>query len=183
MNISRFRSAGSTTPTSRPTVPTRIWTQLNREGIEVARCSVERLMCEMGIQGARRGRKVFTTISAGSRGDSYDNALAESVIGLFKTESICNKGRWSSLDDVEFGSLEWVAWWNNRRLLEPIGVIPPVAAEARTTVNKCRSPGPGLKKRVSMKPAAVQRTSPPFITLFAIPHRRKVTLPLLPATP
>jgi putative transposase len=67
--------------------------------------------------------------SVGSRGDSYDNALAESVIGLFKTELIYNKGPWTGLDDVECGSLEWVDWWNNRRLLEPIGMIPPAEAE------------------------------------------------------
>ena len=68
--------------------------------------------------------------SVGSRGDSYDNALAESVIGLYKTELIRNKGPWRGLDDVEFGTLEWVDWWNNRRLLEPIGMIPPAEAEA-----------------------------------------------------
>ncbi len=68
--------------------------------------------------------------SVGSKGDSYDNALAESVLGLYKTELIYNKGPWEGLDDVEFGSLEWVDWWNNRRLLEPIGMIPPAEAEA-----------------------------------------------------
>jgi putative transposase len=68
--------------------------------------------------------------SVGSRGDSFDNALAESVIGLYKTEVIRNKGPWRVLDDVEFGTLEWIDWWNNRRLLEPIGMIPPVEAEA-----------------------------------------------------
>jgi len=220
----------------------KIHRQLNRDDIVVARCTVQRLMRQLGIQGARRGRKVFTTIpagdgaerpadlvqrdfsapapnrlwlcdltyvkthsgvvyvafvidcfarmvvgwqasrslridlcldaleqaiwarrdeglddlihhsdrgsqylsirytervaefggvqSVGSRGDSYDNALAESVIGLFKTELIYNKGPWGGLDDVEFGSLEWVDWWNNRRLLEPIGMVPPAEAEA-----------------------------------------------------
>jgi len=220
----------------------KIHRQLNRDDIAVARCTVQRLMRQLGIQGARRGRKVFTTIpaddgterpadlvnrdfnapapnrlwlcdityvkthsgmvyvafvidcfarmivgwqasrslrtdlcldaleqavwarrdegldelvhhsdrgsqylsiryterlaetggvqSVGSKGDSYDNALAESVIGLFKTELIYNKGPWAGLDDVEFGSLEWVDWWNNRRLLEPIGMIPPTEAEA-----------------------------------------------------
>ena len=68
--------------------------------------------------------------SAGSRGDSYDNTLAESVMGLFKTELIYNKGPWRGLEDVEFGTLEWVDWWNNQRLLEPIGMIPPAEAEA-----------------------------------------------------
>ena len=66
--------------------------------------------------------------SVGSRGDSFDNALAESVIGLFKTELIYRQGPWRGIDDVEFGSLEWVDWWNNRRLLEPIGMISPAEA-------------------------------------------------------
>jgi putative transposase len=220
----------------------KIWVALKREGIKVARCSVERLMRELGIRGATRGRKPFTTTpaedgterladlvqrrfsasapnklwlcdttyvkthsgvvyvafvidcfvrmivgwqasrslrtdlcldaleqaiwarkdegldelvhhsdrgsqylsiryterlaeaggvqSVGSRGDSYDNALAESVIGLYKTELIYNNRPWRGLDDVEFGTLEWVDWWNNRRLLEPIGMIPPAEAEA-----------------------------------------------------
>jgi putative transposase len=220
----------------------KIWIQLRREGIEVARCTVERLMRRMGIQGARRGGKHRTTIpaadaaarpadlvrrqfnapapnrlwlcdityvrtwsgfvyvafiidcfarmivgwqasrslrtdlcldaleqavwarkdeglgelihhsdrgsqylsiryterlaetggvqSVGSRGDSYDNALAESVIGLYKTELVRNRAPWRGLEDVEFGTLEWVDWWNNRRLLEPIGMIAPAEAEA-----------------------------------------------------
>jgi putative transposase len=69
--------------------------------------------------------------SVGSVGDSYDNALAESIIGLFKTEVIRQRGPWKSLEAVEFATLEWVDWFNNRRLLEPIGNIPPVEAEAR----------------------------------------------------
>ena len=220
----------------------KIWAQLNRENIKVARCSVERLMRQMGIQGARRGGRHRTTIpaddaaprpadlvertfsasapnklwladltyvrtwwgfvyvafiidcfarrivgwqasrslrtdlcldaleqaiwarkddgleelvhhsdrgvqylsirytervsdaggvqSVGSRGDSYDNALAESVMALYKTELVRNKRPWEGLDDVEFGTLEWVDWWNNRRLLGPIGMICPAEAEA-----------------------------------------------------
>jgi len=69
--------------------------------------------------------------SVGSRGDSYDNALAESVIGLFKTEIIRRRGPWRSLEDVEFATLEWVDWFNTRRLLEPIGYVPPAEYEAR----------------------------------------------------
>jgi putative transposase len=74
--------------------------------------------------------------SIGSVGDSYDNALAESIIGLFKTELIRRKGPWRSLDSVELATLEWVDWYNNRRLFEAIGNIPPAEAEAnhyRTT--------------------------------------------------
>lgn len=69
--------------------------------------------------------------SVGSVGDSYDNALAETVIGLFKTEVIHRRGPWRSFETVEYAILEWVDWFNNRRLLEPIGSIPP--AEAETT--------------------------------------------------
>jgi putative transposase len=69
--------------------------------------------------------------SVGSRGDSYDNALAESVIGLFKTEVIRLKGPWRGLEAVEFATLDWVNWFNMRRLLEPIGYVPPAEYEAR----------------------------------------------------
>ena len=69
--------------------------------------------------------------SVGSVGDSYDNALAETVIGLFKTEVIHPRGPWRSREAVEFATLEWVEWFNHRRLLEPIGNIPPAEAEAR----------------------------------------------------
>jgi len=68
--------------------------------------------------------------SVGSVGDSYDNALAETVIGLFKTEVIRRRGPWRSLEAVEYATLEWVDWYNNRRLLEPIGNMPPAEAEA-----------------------------------------------------
>lgn len=69
-------------------------------------------------------------LSVGSRGDAYDNALAESVIGLFKTEVIRRRGPWRSLDAVEFATLAWVDWFNTRRLLEPIGYVPPAEFEA-----------------------------------------------------
>jgi len=69
--------------------------------------------------------------SVGSVGDSYDNALAETVIGLFKAEVIHRRGPWRSFEAVEFATLEWVDWFNHRRLLEPIGNIPPAEAEAR----------------------------------------------------
>jgi len=68
--------------------------------------------------------------SVGSRGDSYDNALAESIIGLFKTEVIQRKGPWRHLEAVEFATLRWVDFFNNRRLLEPIGYVPPAEYEA-----------------------------------------------------
>ena len=69
--------------------------------------------------------------SVGSRGDSYDNAMAESIIGLFKTEVIQRKGPWRHLEAVEFATLTWVDWFNTRRLLEPIGYVPPAEYEAQ----------------------------------------------------
>lgn len=67
--------------------------------------------------------------SVGSVGDSYDNALAETVNGLYKTEVIRHKGPGRTIDDVEYATLEWVDWFNHRRLLEPIGNIPPAEFE------------------------------------------------------
>ncbi len=219
----------------------KVWRQLNRERIEVARCTVERLMSRLGLRGAVRGKVVRTTIpdaktpcpldrvnrqfraerpnqlwvsdftyvstwqgwlyvafvidvfarrivgwrvsrtmttdfvldaleqalyarqperdgslvhhsdrgsqyvsiryserlaeagvepSVGSRGDSYDNALAETINGLYKAEVIHRRGPWKTREAVELATLEWVAWFNHVRLLEPIGYIPPAEAEA-----------------------------------------------------
>jgi transposase InsO family protein len=220
----------------------KVWLQLNREGVEVARCTVARLMRSMGLRGVMRGKPVRTTIqdkaapcpldrvkrqfkapaptrlwvsdftyvstwggmvyvafvidvyarrivgwrasrtahasfvldaleqalherrpvhggglvhhsdrgsqyvsikyterlaeagiepSAGSVGYSYDNALAETINGLYKAEVIHRRGPWRNFEAVEFATLEWVDWFNHRRLLEPIGNIPPAEAEAR----------------------------------------------------
>ena len=220
----------------------KVWRQLGREGIAVARCTVARLMRRMGLCGVSRGKEVRTTIadkaapcpadkvnrqfqasrpnalwvsdftyvstwqgfvhvafvidafarrivgwrvsrtahasfvldaleqalherlpvqggglihhsdrgvqyvsiryterlaeagiepSVGSVGDSFDNALAETINGLFKTEVIRRRGPWRSLQAVEFATLEWVDWFNHRRLLEPIGNVPPAETEAR----------------------------------------------------
>lgn len=75
-------------------------------------------LAEAGIEG-----------SVGTVGDSYDNALAESVIGLFKTEVIRRKGPWRNIDEVEFATLSWVAWFNHERLLQPVGYVPPAEFE------------------------------------------------------
>jgi transposase InsO family protein len=85
--------------------------------------------------------------SVGSVGDSYDHALAETVIGLFKTEAIRRRGPWRNLEAVESATLEWVDWFNNRRLLEPIGNIPPAKAEARFYADN-----QGLAMVASLKP-------------------------------
>lgn len=216
----------------------KVWQQLRREGMTAARCTVERLMRALGLQGVVRGRRARTTVpdaaaerpldlverqftvakpnalwvadftyvatwrgfvyvafmvdvfsrrivgwrasasmksdlvldaleqalydretdgrlvhhsnrgaqyvsmryserlanagiapSVGSVGDAYDNALAESVIGLYKTEVIRHAGPWRGLEDVEFATLEWVAWFNQQRLLEPLGYVPPAEFE------------------------------------------------------
>lgn len=67
--------------------------------------------------------------SVGSAGDAYDNALAESIIGLYKTEVIHRRGPWRSFDDVEFATLEWVAWFNTQRIMEPLGYVSPAEFE------------------------------------------------------
>lgn len=67
--------------------------------------------------------------SVGSIGDSYDNALADTLIGLLKTEVIQRRGPWRSFDKVEYATLEWVAWFNHRRLLKSTGDIPPAELE------------------------------------------------------
>jgi len=219
----------------------KVWKQLNREGIVVARCTVERLMRRLGLRGVIRGKVVRTTLpdakapcpldrvnrvfqaerpnqlwvadftyvstwqgwlyvafvidvfarrivgwrvsssmrtdfvldaleqalyarqpdrndtlihhsdrgsqyvsiryterlaeagiepSVGSKGDSYDNALAETINGLYKAELIHRRAPWKSKESVELATLEWVAWFNNHRLMEPLGYIPPAEAEA-----------------------------------------------------
>jgi len=67
--------------------------------------------------------------SVGSRGDSYDNALAETINGMYKAEVIHRRGPWKSREAVEMATLEWVSWFNHQRLMEPLGYIPPAEAE------------------------------------------------------
>ncbi|MBS3823146.1 MAG: IS3 family transposase [Wenzhouxiangellaceae bacterium] len=83
----------------------------------------------VSIRYTERLRQVGIGPSVGSTGDSYDNALAESIIGLYKTEVIHRRGPWRTLSDVEYATLEWVGWFNNRRLLSSIGYVPPVEFE------------------------------------------------------
>ena len=78
--------------------------------------------------------------SVGSIGDSYDNALAESVIGLFKTEVIRREGPWRGIEPVEFATLDWVCWYNQRRILEPLGYVPPEEFEDMYYRNQTASP-------------------------------------------
>ena len=83
----------------------------------------------LSIRYAERLAEAGIEPSVGSRGDAYDNALAETVIGLFKTELIHQDGPWRGFEDVEYATLEWVAWYNTQRLLEPLGYLPPAEYE------------------------------------------------------
>ncbi len=85
----------------------------------------------LSIKYTERLAEAGIETSVGTVGDSYDNALAETINGLYKAEVIHRRGPWRSLESVEFATLEWVDWFNNRRLLEPIGNIPPAEAEQR----------------------------------------------------
>ena len=84
----------------------------------------------LAIRYTERLAEAGAVTSVGSRGDSYDNALAETIIGLYKTELVRRRGPWRGIDDLEYATLEWVDWFNHRRLLEPIGYVPPVEFEA-----------------------------------------------------
>ena len=83
----------------------------------------------LSIRYTERLAQAGVAASVGSRGDSYDNALAETIIGLYKTEVIHHLGPWRGATDVEIATLEWVHWFDNQRLLEPIGHIPPAEFE------------------------------------------------------
>ena len=103
----------------------------------MARRTVARLTRAQGPQGAVRGKPVRTAVAAGVEpsvggvGASHDNALAETINGLFKAEAIHRRGPWRSFEAVEFATLGWVDRSNHRRPLEPIGNVPPAEAEAR----------------------------------------------------
>ena len=83
----------------------------------------------LSIRYTERLAEAGVESSVGSRGDSYDNAMAESIIGLFKSEVIHRRGPWKNLDQVEYAVLEWVDWFNHRRLLEPLDYVPPIEYE------------------------------------------------------
>ena len=85
----------------------------------------------VSIRYSERLAEAGVESSVGSRGDSDDNALAETINGLYKTELIYKRGPWKSRGSVELATLEWVSWFNHQRLLEPIGYIPPAEAEAQ----------------------------------------------------
>jgi len=98
----------------------------------------------LSIRYTERLAEAGVVASVGSKGDSYDNALAETIIGLYKTEVIRRRGPWKTIDDVEFATLEWVDWFNNRRLLETIGDIPPAEYETLYWTESNRADTVGL---------------------------------------
>lgn len=120
---------------------TSLKTDLALDALEQALYDREKAACEPLIHHSDRGVQYLAMRytdrlaeadiepSVGSRGDSYDNALAESVIGLYKTEVIRRRGPWRGLEDVEYATLEWVHWYNHQRILEPIGYVPPAEHE------------------------------------------------------
>jgi len=100
----------------------------------------------LSIRYTERLAEAGIETSVGSRGDSYDNALAESMIGLYKAEVIRHEGPWKSLDEVEYATLEWVDWFNHTRLLEPIGYVPPAEFEEAYYAQAASERGEALKQ-------------------------------------
>jgi putative transposase len=105
-----------------------LWTRRKEDVTSVVHHS-DRGVQYLSIRYTERLSEAGAVTSVGSRGDSYDNALAETIIGLYKTELIRQQGPWKNLDEVEYATLEWVDWFNHRRLLEPIGYVPPAELE------------------------------------------------------
>jgi putative transposase len=101
-----------------------------RSGIEGVVHHSDRGSQYLSIRYSERLAEAGAQPSVGSVGDSYDNALAETIIGLYKTEVIYRRGPWRHIESVEYATLEWVDWFNHRRLLEPIGHVPPAELEA-----------------------------------------------------
>jgi transposase InsO family protein len=102
----------------------------SRSGIEGVVHHSDRGSQYLSIRYSERLAEAGAEPSVGSVGDSYDNALAETIIGLYKTEVIHRRGPWRNLEAVEYATLEWIDWFNHRRVLEPIGNIPPAELEA-----------------------------------------------------
>ena len=101
----------------------------------------------------------MSSIRESCGGDSYDNALAESVIGLYKTEVIRKDGPWKGVDDVEFATLDWVSWFNEQRLLGSIGDIPPAEfGQMYYQQQQSRLTRRDATKTVSGKPGVVHRS-------------------------
>ncbi len=103
-----------------------LWSRQNTEGLIH---HSDRGSQYLSIRYTERLAEAGIDASVGSVGDAYDNALAETINGLYKTEVIRQRGPWKNIEEVEYATLEWVDWFNHRRLLEPIGNIPPAECE------------------------------------------------------
>ena len=109
----------------------------------------------LAIRSTERLAEAGAVTSVGSRGDSYDNALAETIIGLSKTELIGRRGPWKRLDQVESATLEWVDWFHHRRLPEPIGHVPPAEFQAAYHRREDPAAPPDSRTQASSEPGAV----------------------------
>jgi putative transposase len=138
-----------------------IW-QRGREGAELAGLNhhSDRGVQYLAIRYTERLAEIGAVGSVGSVGDSYDNAAAESLIGLFKTELIRRRGPWRGLDHVELATLEWVDWFNNRRLHSACGDVRPPSTSSSTTVRSLPSTPSRRQNRASTEPGAVQTAMP-----------------------
>ena len=115
-------------PAQSDQLPSPVVVPCNTSRLEMLRRPIE-FTQYLSIRYSERLAEAGVEPSVGSVGDSYDNALAETIIGLYKTEVIHRRGPWRTMDAVEYATLEWVDWFNHRRLLEPIGNVPPAELE------------------------------------------------------
>ena len=141
---------GVSTPSNKHSGPTSTSTSATRHSLPrpAAGPSLRRRALNgqyLSIRYTNRLTEAGIEPSVGSVGDSYDNALAESVIGLYKTELIHKRAPWKDLDHLEYATLEYVDWFNHRRLLEPIGDIPPAEKEANYHQEHTPAPLAGVK--------------------------------------
>ena len=111
-------------------VPVRVRGRADLQGVGGLVHHSDRGVQYVSIKYTERLADAGLVPSVGSVGDSYDNALAETINGLYKAEVIHRRGPWRTLEAVEYATLEWVDWFNNRRLLGSIGYLPPAEAEA-----------------------------------------------------
>lgn len=117
----------------------------------------------LSIKYAERLAEAKIAPSVGSVGDSYDNALAETINGLFKAEVIQRRGPWRNFEAVEYATLEWIDWFNNRRLLEPIGNIPPAEVKANLVE---------VSEAPSLSMSFLQQQSSNFHELLCVSHSK-----------
>jgi transposase InsO family protein len=110
----------------------------------------------LSIRYTERLAEADAVTSVGSRGDSYDNALAETMIGLYKTELIRRRGPWKGIDQVEYATLEWVDWFNHRRLLNQSAISRRRSSRPPTGEGRAQGAPADSTNRASDKPGAVQ---------------------------